>query len=193
MLTADILSRCTGATLGRAAARVTFYNQALAAYGFDSSRLRVAFLLANVGHECGGFAYTREIWGPTPAQARYEGREDLGNSQPGDGERFRGAGDIQRTGRRNFALLRDRLRKRFPLLQAPDFEADPDQAAEPQWAAFSACDFIEMVGANQYADVMNFDAYCDEINRGHATLVPGDANGFQNRLRLCEIAIRVLP
>jgi putative chitinase len=192
LLTADMLARCTGATLGRATARVTAYNQTMAAYGIGS-RLRVSFLLANIGHECGGFAYPREMWGPTAAQQAYEGRKDLGNTQPGDGFNFRGAGDIQRTGRSNFALLRDRLRKRFPQLQVPDFEAEPDKAADPVWAAYSACDFVDMVGANVYADAMNFDGYCDEINRGRATLAPGDSNGFSNRLRLCEIALRVLP
>jgi putative chitinase len=161
-------------------------------YGINT-RLRVAFLLANVGHECGGFAYTREIWGPTEVQARYEGRADLGNTQPGDGYNFRGAGDIQRTGRKNFALLRDRLRKRFPNMQVPDFEAEPDKAAEPEWAALSACDYIDMAGANQYADAMNFDAYSDLINRGRATLTPGDTNGFPHRLALAITALRVLP
>lgn len=192
ILTADVLARCTGATLGRAAGRVTFYNQAMELYGIDS-RLRVAFLLANVGHECGGFAYPREIWGPTPVQMRYEGRADLGNTQPGDGFNFRGAGDLQITGRFNFAAARDRLRKKWPKLQVPDFEAEPEKAAEAQWAAMLACDYIDRVGANQYADVMNFDAYSDLINRGKATLTPGDTNGFQHRLKLAITALRVLP
>lgn len=192
ILTADVLARCTGSSLGRATARVTAYNQAMSFFNIDTIP-RVAFLLSNVGHECGGFAYTREIWGPTEAQVRYEGREDLGNTQPGDGERFRGAGDIQRTGRKNFALLRERLRARFPAIGVPDFEADPEQAAEPRWAALSACDFIDMVGANKYADALNFDAYCDLINRGHATLAPGDTNGFSRRVSLALIALRALP
>jgi putative chitinase len=192
ILTADVLARCTGSTIGRAAARVTAYNQAFELYGINT-RLRVAFLLANVGHECGGFLYSREIWGPTPVQSRYEGREDLGNTQPGDGFKFRGAGDLQITGRFNFAAARDRLRKRFHNMAVPDFEQEPEEAASPRWAALLACDYIERSGANKYADAMNFDAYCDLINRGRATLTPGDTNGFQHRLRLAEIAIRVLP
>jgi len=46
---------------------------------------RVAAFIAQIGHESGQLKYMREIWGPTAAQARYEGRTDLGNTHPGDG------------------------------------------------------------------------------------------------------------
>src|SRR5690606_9785953 len=70
---------------------------------FDiTTRVRMSAFLAQVGHESGGFVYTRELWGPTAAQARYEGRADLGNVFPGDGFRFRGRGLIQITGRYNY-------------------------------------------------------------------------------------------
>src|SRR5690606_29942605 len=62
---------------------------------------RAAMFIATLGHESSGFVHTRELWGPTPAQLRYEGRKDLGNTEPGDGFRFRGRGLIQVTGRAN--------------------------------------------------------------------------------------------
>lgn len=192
-LTADTLARCTGATILRAQPRVDAYNAAMGAYGIADTRLRVAMLLSNVGHESGGFSFPREIWGPTPAQVRYEGRKDLGNTQPGDGFAYRGAGDLQITGRANFAAARDRLRLRWPKLSVPDFEADPESLAMPKWAALAACDYIDRVGANEYADAANFDAYSDLINRGRATLTPNDSNGALRRVALFVVALRALP
>jgi len=62
-----------------------------------TTALRQACFIAQTGHESLGFALVREIWNPkqVPAQARYEGRADLGNTQPGDGMRFMGRGLIQ--------------------------------------------------------------------------------------------------
>lgn len=51
--------------------------------------MRVAAFIAHIGHESGQLRYVREIWGPTLAQARYEGRADLGNTKPGDGFKYR--------------------------------------------------------------------------------------------------------
>ncbi|MBL8674299.1 MAG: hypothetical protein JNL07_05370, partial [Rhodospirillales bacterium] len=59
--------------------------------------------------------------------AAYEGRTDLGNTQPGDGVRFKGRGYVQLTGRRNYAVMGATF--------GVDLEADPDKALEPELAA----------------------------------------------------------
>ena len=134
---------------------------------------RIAAFLAQTAHESIGFAVTSELWGPTPAQQRYEGRKDLGNTQPGDGSRFRGHGLIQITGRANHVLMRDRLRKRLGK-DMPDFEQTPKALAEAPWAAWSAGEYWAEHQLNWYADAGDFKALTRRIN--------GGLNGYADRL-----------
>lgn len=184
-MTPKTLATCTGATIKRAEVFADVLSAGMAFYSIDTG-LRQAAFLANLGHESGRLVYTTEIWGPTPAQKRYEGRADLGNTQPGDGSKYRGHGLIQTTGRANHAAVRDRLRERFTGV--PDFEEEPERLAETQWAALSACDYWDMRGLNTWADAGNFDAVCDLINRGRVTAAVGDSNGWADRLALYNVA-----
>lgn len=92
-----------------------------------------AYVLATAWHETGPASSPlhmtprREIWGPTPAQKRYEGRKDLGNTVPGDGKRFAGRGYVQITGRANYA--------KASTLTGRDLVANPDLALQPAIAA----------------------------------------------------------
>src|SRR4051812_14119179 len=71
-----------------------------------NTKLRLAAFLAQVAHESGEFRFMEEIWGPTQAQLRYEPPSSLatklGNTQKGDGYKFKGRGPIQLTGRENY-------------------------------------------------------------------------------------------
>ena len=185
----ELIAACTGARIDRASRFAPYLSVGMAFYGIDTPARQAAFL-ANVGHESGGLKYVSEIWGPTPAQQRYEGRKDLGNTQPGDGSRFRGHGLIQTTGRANHALVRDRLRARFH--DVPDFEAEPAALMDTQWASLSACDYWDMKGLNALADAGDFDGICDLINRGRKTEEIGDTNGYEDRCERWEYAKRAL-
>ena len=91
-------------------------------------RNQAAYCLATAHHQSGQYKYMREIWGPTPAQKRYEGRKDLGNTQPGDGVKYKGRGYIQLTGRANYESYGKKLG--IDLVGNPDLALKPDVAAK---------------------------------------------------------------
>lgn len=93
-----------------------------------------AMFLAQLAHESGELRYTHELWGPTPAQAGYEGRMDLGNTEPGDGEKFKGHGFIQITGRLNHRMCSLALYGDERLLEDPTpITVPPDVARSAGW------------------------------------------------------------
>lgn len=181
-MTPEIISICTGSRIDRAQRFAADLSAGMALYGIDTPARQAAFL-AQIGHESGGLKYTSELWGPTPAQSRYEGRADLGNTQPGDGSRFRGHGLIQTTGRANHARATYRLRQRFGA-EVPDFEASPEALAEPRWAVLSACDFWDDKNLNVLADSGDFEKLTRRIN--------GGINGLADRQALHTAGLRAL-
>lgn len=163
---------CTPLRAGRWLQPVT---DAMTKHGVDEPWRQAAFL-AQIGHESGGLQWTHELWGPTVAQAHYEGRADLGNTELGDGFRFRGRGLIQITGRANYVAASTAL--------GYDFLSDPDAMAEPQWAAESAAWWWQQHGLNELADAGNFVGITRRIN--------GGLNGYTDRLARWERAKQAL-
>lgn len=174
-MTPKELALCTGARLDRAEEWLPYIEDAMAEFGIDTPERQAAFL-AQIGHESGGLHWSSEIWGPTPAQARYEGRSDLGNTEPGDGFRFKGRGLIQTTGRANYESTGDEL--------GVDLISDPVQLAQPELAARSAAWFWQEHGLNELADVGDYRRITLRIN--------GGTNGMDDRLSRWEKAKEVL-
>lgn len=112
--------------LARAELWAPFLNGAMLEWGIDKPADKAMFI-AQIGHESGSLRYVVELWGPTPAQKRYEGRADLGNTEPGDGFRFRGRGPIQMTGRANYRRCGEALG--FDLESAPELLELPHNGA----------------------------------------------------------------
>lgn len=127
-------------------------------YGILDSVERLAHFLAQVGHESGGFHYVEEIWGPTEAQKRYEGRGDLGNTKPGDGYRYKGRGPIQLTGRTNYRLFGRRI--------GIDLERHPEIAAIPSIGLHLALEFWASRNLNGLADADDIQGITKRINGG---------------------------
>lgn len=144
---------------------------------------RLASYLAQWGHESMGFVHDRELWGPTAAQRRYEGRRDLGNAQPGDGYRFRGRTAAQLTGRANYRSFTAWARERDP--SAPDFEAEPDALLTDPWEGLVPLWYWDTgnptrASLNRYADAGNHEMVTRRIN--------GGLNGYDDRLRRYTVA-----
>ena len=157
---------------------LSYLNEYMEAYEVNTPG-RQAMFIAQIAHESGELRYTREIWGPTAAQKRYEGRKDLGNIHPGDGKRFMGRGLIQVTGRTNYAKCS------LALTGTPNTFLDtPDLLSTPMYAVQSACWFWADKGLNSLADAGNFLAVTKKIN--------GGTNGLAGRQQYWETAKRVL-
>ena len=176
-MTPQDLARATGARIDRATEQWPWIATAMDLFEINTPARRAAFC-AQVGHESGGFKFINEIWGPTPAQMRYEVRGDLGNNQPGDGFRFRGRGWIQLTGRDNYRKAYQRLSAMSP--DVPNFEADPDIVATSRWAAMTAAEFWFNAGCNKLADEGRFEQVTRVIN--------GGLNGYPDRLARWDAA-----
>ncbi|MBD0344904.1 MAG: hypothetical protein ICV63_08785 [Coleofasciculus sp. Co-bin14] len=115
---------------------------------------QTAYVLATVKHETAATYEPIEEWASGDA---YEWREDLGNTQPGDGRRFKGRGAAQITGRRNYKV--------FSELLGIDLENYPERALEEEIS-----DRILILGmtrglftGRKLADYIN-DGECDYYN-----------------------------
>ena len=154
---------------------VPVLNTAMSRYQIVGTK-RIAAFLAQIGHESGQLKYLKEIWGPTKAQAKYEGRADLGNTVKGDGSKYRGRGLIQITGRANYAECGEAL--------GLDLTNQPELLEKPQHACMSAAWFWASRGLNLLADAGGFSKITSRINGGQ--------NGAADREAIYARALKVL-
>jgi putative chitinase len=137
-----------------------------------STPLRQAHFLAQLIHESGSFNYLEEI---DPGDY-LEGRTDLGNTEPGDGCRFKGRGLIQITGRANYEACGQAL--------GVDLIRNPERLRDYDLACLSAGWFWSKHSINDYADRDNVERVTRTIN--------GGLNGFDDRKHYLESAKTIL-
>lgn len=164
----QIMPNCAAA---KRADYLPFIQQAMQEFQI-TSYLREAAFLAQLAHESGELRYMEEI----ASGAAYEGRKDLGNTQPGDGKRYKGRGPIQLTGRANYA--------EYGQLLGLDLINNPTIAATPQVGFRIAGQFWQNKGLNPLADQQNLKEITRRINGGY--------NGLDDRTKYYNRAKQVL-
>jgi len=147
-----------------------FLNESLLKYEINTP-LRISHFLSQTLHESGMFKYSEEL----ASGEAYEGRTDLGNTQPGDGVFFKGRGLIQVTGRNNY--------KKYGDYVGIDFISEPTKLAEPKYAVDSAGWYwITKVVVGK-----NLNNFADEDFATLITyLINGGYNGTGHRLGLLK-------
>ncbi|WP_052060119.1 glycoside hydrolase family 19 protein [Rhodococcoides fascians] len=109
------------------------FNRALIQAGCTTV-LRVTMWCSQIGHESGGLKWMEEI----ADGSAYEGRRDLGNTQQGDGRRFKGRGPIQVTGRNNYARLSEWAHSKGIVDSPSKFVDDPGLLSRPEFGFLGA-------------------------------------------------------
>ncbi len=144
----------------RASSVAQHLNVAMAEANITTPQQQAMFV-AQLAHESAGFQFMEEI----ASGAAYEGRADLGNTQPGDGVRYKGRGYIQVTGRYNYTEAGNAL--------GLDLVNNPQLAAQPENAARIAAWYWTSRDINTAADSGDFV----QVTR----LINGGTNGLADR------------
>ncbi|MCO7579133.1 glycoside hydrolase family 19 protein [Pseudomonas protegens] len=157
-------------------------NAAMSKYAIIT-RLRMAAFIAQIGHESGQLQWVREL-GSNQYLSKYDTgtlAKRLGNTPEadGDGQKYRGRGLIQVTGRANYEACSEALFSDARLLNTPEL------LEAPVYAALSAGWFWQRAGLNTLADKGDFLTITKRIN--------GGTNGLADREALYQRALKVLP
>ena len=134
-----------------------------AGVGAGLKGVELASYMAQVAHESDNFKTSEEY----ASGAAYEGRKDLGNTQVGDGKKYKGRAYIQLTGRDNYKKAGDAL--------GLDLINNPALAEEPKNAAAISVWFWKTKVKPQVPDFMDTERVTKVVNGGF--------NGLNDRLK----------
>lgn len=161
---------------------LSYLNSAMEEFGIAKTKVRMAHFLAQVAHESGEMRYVKEL----ASGKAYEGRKDLGNTQKGDGVKYKGRGFLQITGRANYT--------RYKAYCGYDVVNLPELLELPRGATRSAgWVFTRGMGVNLclYADLDNGEN-TEEVLRRITKKINGGYNGLDSRRKYLERALAAL-
>lgn len=153
----------------------------------------VAYLLATVKHECANQFHPITEFGAESYFAKYEpgtsiGRR-LGNTEPGDGSRYKGRGYVQITGRANYQRVGQALGLGAALVKQPELALEPNVA----YRIASLGMRMGLFTGRKLATYIN-DAQCDYLNArriingtDRAQDIAGYAQAFETALRAARL------
>jgi putative chitinase len=166
-----------------------YLNEALPRYDITTPK-RISAFLATCCFESDYFRATEEYadgWAYDKSRNPRKAKE-LGNTEAGDGPKFKGRGLIQLTGRANYAELDNSFED-----DTPTFVIYPERLAKPQYAVESACWYWQTRKLNKYADIGAFDQIQGIVNRGNATKTAKDLYKRHYLYTVALAALRTSP
>lgn len=143
---------------------------------------QIAYVLATAEHESKMGVYLKELGDNARFTRLYEGRSDLGNTQPGDGARYAGRGYVQITGRANYAKWSQKLG--IDLVNNPDLASQPSNALTILVRGMKEGSFTG-VGLSTYISGSSRDYYnARKIINGtdEASLIAGYAQSWEAKI-----------
>lgn len=133
---------------------------------YNMNEKRIAAFLGQVAVESGELRYDKELpskWNKKniqdpkePTGTLYEGRKNLGNTQPGDGPKFIGRGILQITGRANYQSMSRKL--------GYDLISNPELACNPEISTRIACEYFKERGLFELADKWDLEEITRRVN-----------------------------
>lgn len=169
----------------KSASKVKIYvpviNKYADTFGIDTP-LRLSHFIAQCLHETSEFVHVRELGNEAYCRKYEVGKlaKMLGNTQKGDGYKYKGRGLLQLTGRANYQAYQD------SKYCNGDIIANPNLLEQPIGAVKSAMWYWMKRGLNRLADKDDFLGVTKAIN--------GGTNGLESRRRYltkCKAAFGV--
>jgi len=150
---------------------VSALNQAMLEGGISPEVVQQMFL-AQIMHETGELRWSRELASGTAYNPPSKLAKTLGNTQPGDGPRFKGGGWMQLTGRYNYTQFTKEVGLKFGY----DLVKNPERVVEPEASALTAVWYWNSRNLTKYALPGTEEAFREVTRR-----INGGYNGYEDR------------